>query len=983
INYHYHNIWFEACGTCTPQPSQAIAGDDQIIYDDTLSTTLAANTPTVGVGLWTIVSGEGGNIINDTHPDAIFTGQPCTDYTLAWSISNICNTTTDQMDVSFFATPTPANAGNDTIVSGGVTSVSLNANTPDGGNGIWTIVSGEGGILEDATNPASFFTGLLYTEYILQWAVYTDCDTTFADVYVTFILWQCGLPLTDGRDGTNYETVQIDNQCWMAENLKYSNSGSGKFWCYDDHYSNCEIYGVLYAWTTALWVCPTYSHLPSDNEWKILEGTVDSQYPVGDHEWYKDGYRGFDAGKNLKSTSGWYNNGNGTDLYGFGALPGGERQGDVILGLGSFDGLGNHGFWWSSLNRVPTTMSSTKVAQAWYRVQISDFDLSGRYYTKQQDGLSVRCLMDTSIISADFFGIPTTGYAPQTVNFYDISTSSGVTNSWQWDFGDGNTSTQQNPQHTYQNAGSYTVGLAVTVDYGHDSEIKNNYIRSFTTTGVWTCGEPIKDERDGQEYATVQIGNQCWMAENLKYSNSGSGEFWCYDNDHANCHTYGVLYGWTTAVYICPGGWHLPTDDEWKILEGTVDSQYPVSNPEWNGTGWRGHDAGKNLKSAYGWYNNENGTDLYGFGALPGGRYSDASFGALDHYGYWWSSTEYSEFEAWSHIDHAWMRKLGYGWRKDESQRIHRTKSMGYSVRCVKDGNLPPNPPSNPQPENSSINISQETSLSWTCSDPDDDPITYDVYFGTEATPSLVATGISDNFYNVGTLEKPTQYFWKVVARDGHGDDMTVGDVWFFTIRPCGEPIIDERDGQEYATVQIGSQCWMAENLRYSDSGSAYFRCYEDHYSNCVIYGVLYEWKTAVWVCPGGWHLPSDHEWNILEGTVDSQYPVSNPEWNSTGCRGHDAGKNLKSAYGWTNNGNGTDLYGFEALPGGLCSDCYDWEDSASWDYLGGRGSWWSSSESSEKRVWIRQLYDDNDGSYRIKRLKKPFSLSVRCLKDN
>ncbi|MCP4091795.1 MAG: PKD domain-containing protein, partial [Gammaproteobacteria bacterium] len=330
---------------------------------------------------------------------------------------------------------------------------------------------------------------------------------------------------TDARGGTSYESVQIGNQCWMAENLRYSDAGSGEFWCYDDHYSNCEIYGVLYAWTTALWVCPDGWHLPSDNEWKILEGTVDSQYPVGDTEWDKGeyrGYRGFDAGEKLKSASGWTNNGNGTDLYGFGALSGGGRQkgGTPFIGKlsnSTYKGLGDSGFWWSSSEHLGRS--------AWTRNLDYDHDGSSRDKYYKADGYSVRCLKDTSAISADFYGIPMacvpqnhsespTGYAPLTVKFYDRSTivqisgSSVGINSWQWDFGDGNTSTQKNPEHTYQNAGSYTVGLTVTadVDYvGYDSEIKTNYIEAFTTTGVWGCGERFMDERDGKKYATVQI----------------------------------------------------------------------------------------------------------------------------------------------------------------------------------------------------------------------------------------------------------------------------------------------------------------------------------------------------------------------------------------------------------------------------------------------------------------------------------------------
>jgi uncharacterized protein (TIGR02145 family) len=148
----------------------------------------------------------------------------------------------------------------------------------------------------------------------------------------------------------------------------------------------------------------------------------------------------------------------------------------------------------------------------------------------------------------------------------------------------------------------------------------------------------------------------------------------------------GGLYQWnemmgystTPGVQgICPPGWHLPTDEEWKQLEGEVDSQYGYPDPEWNGSGWRGFDAGKNLKSSTGWISGGNGTDLYGFGALPGGnRYTNGSFYNLGNFGLWWSSSEDSG-------TYAWYRYLYYDF--DGSIRNYSYMSIGRSVRCLKD----------------------------------------------------------------------------------------------------------------------------------------------------------------------------------------------------------------------------------------------------------------------------------------------------------
>ncbi|MFO8130223.1 MAG: FISUMP domain-containing protein, partial [Bacteroidales bacterium] len=152
-------------------------------------------------------------------------------------------------------------------------------------------------------------------------------------------------------------------------------------WCYENRTRRCDKYGRLYSWEAAMNACPQGWHLPSDAEWKILEGTVDSQYGVGDPEWDDTVGRSLDAGKKLKFTSGWYNGGNGTDDYGFSALPGGYR-----LYNGSFDNMGHYAYFWSS--------TETAALRAWYRILHSDTDAVGRYDYNEDYGFSVRCLRD-------------------------------------------------------------------------------------------------------------------------------------------------------------------------------------------------------------------------------------------------------------------------------------------------------------------------------------------------------------------------------------------------------------------------------------------------------------------------------------------------------------------------------------------------------------------------------------------------------------
>ena len=197
----------------------------------------------------------------------------------------------------------------------------------------------------------------------------------------------------------------------------------------------------------------------------------------------------------------------------------------------------------------------------------------------------------------------------------------------------------------------------------------------------------------------------------------------------------------------------------------------------------------------------------------------------------------------------------------------------------------------------------------------------------------------------------------------------------------------DERDGQTYRTVKIGTQTWMAQNLNYETANSY---CYKDYASNCTKYGRLYTWAAAMdsvgtWsangkgcgyrstctptypvrgICPEGWHLPDTTEWRSLFTAVGGF---------ST------AGKMLKSTSGWNDysgwDGNGTDAYAFSALPAG--NRGYDGNFHGEGNYA----FFWSSTEDNSGnacRMYLGYSYDgaglDNDG--------KDIGFSVRCLMD-
>ena len=171
---------------------------------------------------------------------------------------------------------------------------------------------------------------------------------------------------------------------------------------------------------------------------------------------------------------------------------------------------------------------------------------------------------------------------------------------------------------------------------------------------------------DINNYKTVVIGTQRWMAENLDNAIAGSV---CYDSLSSNCAKYGRLYTWDAAMKACPVGWHLPSDDEWRTLTDYVRGDSLTE--------------GRKLKSTSGWDDNGNGTDDYGFSALPGGYWEIQydSFNNEGEQGYWWSSTDYDRGVG----QYARNRRLSCRTeRVDWDVNNSRVGNMN-SVRCVED----------------------------------------------------------------------------------------------------------------------------------------------------------------------------------------------------------------------------------------------------------------------------------------------------------
>ena len=316
------------------------------------------------------------------------------------------------------------------------------------------------------------------------------------------------------------------------------------------------------------------------------------------------------AGKMLKSTSSWRVK-NGKDPYAFSAL----AAGDGDYG-GNYGNKGDYtGFWISSEGTDENVWTMTIDLSSYDDGAALNYDATTLIGSFKDYRFSVRCLKD---------------YEPAE----ETLSSSGATPS--------------SSSVTVQSSSSETsVSSSSEKAESSSSKVPEPAEGSMT------------DARDGQTYRTVVVGSQIWMAQNLNYEAENS---LCYDDDPANCATYGRLYTWAAAMTACPSGWHLPSTEEFETLFSAVGG---------SGT------ACKMLKSTSGWYNDCNGTDAYAFSALPAGRRN--SYGGYSGEGddaYFWSSTEYDS-------NYAYGMSLVY--RNDGAYLYDYGKSSGFPVRCVKD----------------------------------------------------------------------------------------------------------------------------------------------------------------------------------------------------------------------------------------------------------------------------------------------------------
>ena len=475
--------------------------------------------------------------------------------------------------------------------------------------------------------------------------------------------------------------------------------------------------------------------------------------------------------------------------------------------------------------------------------------------------------------------------------------------------------------------------------------------------------ETLTDSRDGKSYKTITIGNQIWMAENLNYNAKNSV---C-----DSCSIFGRFYIWSDNEKYCPTDWHIPSEDEWQILLDAAGGE---------------EIAGFHLKSIEGW-SGYGGIDSLGFNGLPSGYHhsfvGESYNGLGTTTGFWTtSSCGNPDYGVYVLLDA----------KKDKSGFYCSAKSEDlYPIRCIKDteylcGSKKYDPSSKfctnnelyPLCNGEKYNVKTHSCINGKIhalcgSAPYDAAKQFctenlNIYNLCNGRTYDVETEFchSENIYDLcnGITYDPNTYtcvgnsvykYCGSIAYDTTthfcADNKKIYEMQNFTYGTYS----DIRDGYIYKTIEIGSQTWFAENLRYNTVSSSV--C-----DSCNKYGRFYKWSDKDDYCPPDWHLPSEDEWQKLLDVAGGE---------------EIAGFHLKSIEGWSGYG-GIDSLGFGGLPSG-----YHYEGNKSASKTGSATGFWTIGSCGNPDYGTYVLLEaekEKTGFYCAE--KKNYYYSIRCIKD-
>ena len=535
----------------------------------------------------------------------------------------------------------------------------------------------------------------------------------------------------------------------------------------------------------------------------------------------------------------------------------------------------------------------------------------------------------------------------------------------------------------------------------YDSDSGNNFTATFSVVQSSSCVSPTYQ---GYTYDVVQIGDQCWFAENLKATSFNNGDLiplretngqWNGNttpirrrpgNSDANFDLYGYHYsGWTMtdARNVCPVGWHIPTKNDWMILmveagapaEDTLNLSHlqTIGEQELTGQKLRGTSAG--------------GTDDFGFNALMGGRSHGAGQGTKDLHvkGTWFFDMQDPNS---SNVGGGEYFRIEMTTSTNHVQIARNRRKYGTTLRCMLDAPAVAAAIPGCMDSNYTEYDADATTDDGSCATPVVEGCTDPAY-----TEYNASANTDDGSCATPVVEGCTYPDYQEYDAAANTDDGSCA-----TLMGCTDPayiqydanavvdngscvhLIDPNcasptfDGHTYDVVQIGGQCWFSENLQttvyangdaipgeldnatWSGTTEGAQDIHSGDPANLTQFGRLYNWhavQDARSICPTGWEMPSDADWNTLTAEV-----------------GPNPTAQLKSANFWNNPSSaGTDDYGFDARPGGYRFS------SGNYFGTGTFGDYWSTT------TW-RQFNSTSElASSSVGTVYAEHGFSVRCLR--
>ena len=522
--------------------------------------------------------------------------------------------------------------------------------------------------------------------------------------------------------------------------------------------------------------------------------------------------------------------------------------------------------------------------------------------------------------------------------------------------------------------------------------------------------DEITDARDGQKYRVREIGGVVWMAENLRFNANGS---WC-----EKCERYGRLYTWDAAVSACPDGWMLPTVDLWNDLftaVGTVENagKNLKSTYKWdddgNGTNTVGFaalpagfysikDAAVKKQGTFTRWWTYTAESLEK--ALRVRIDGDSANVRIDPI-----ATGYGLSVRCVHIDDKKVRKLSGPQLLNSREYV---QASGRMEKFTNDGRPIIRKPKARRTDTLDVRYGNDaTPILFMGADVDWvrmfeksfvksaegkwDTLRYWVYDSLHVVGNLdllakkeleenrcdvLFDGLMGNAQNVsinmGTAcsklyegmpyKIDAKYRYRLGGEDyceGCSDVLVAYDDLQVDMVESDDMMVDARDGRVYPLVKIGKQIWMARNLYYKDSSSASTVCYNNA-EECEELGYLYDYSAAKKVCPEGFRLPSNSDWNTLTETLGSSAVVK-----------------MKATTHWYDGFEGNNSSGFSALPTGYYQAGY--EDEKSFFLEGEYAGWWSSTPDSDGKAFVQNAIRNQAAG--ISGESKTDGYSVRCLR--